>query len=495
MYPQRITRLASALLLAACSFSQPSGPFAPDSGTSPPPAAATGQPKGWDDDLRLRLAEDRNPDPRTVEVNIEARVSQVSFLPGTTTPAWTYDGGVPGPMIRANVGDRVIVNFTNNLPEETTIHWHGLRIPVEMDGVPKHSGPAIRPGETFRYDFTVPDAGLFWYHPHFHSTAQVGDGLYGTLLVDDPKELAGFGDSVVLQLSDMSIDEKGRLSAHDAGGMFSTLFGREGGALLVNGKLNPVLRARVGVPQRWRIVNSARSRYFQLSLPGHKFVRIGGDGGLIGRAIELEQLVIIPGERVDVVVVPTGQPGAEISMRWVPYDRGYGTAFNRPEEPLMRFQLASDGAVSPPQLPSPTRVIAPLDTKDVTEVNIEFTRNDIDGKFFLGINGIPSGHDEPFKGQTGETQVWTIGNRIDWDHPFHLHGFFFQVLNADGTPKEPIEWKDTVNVPVKKQVKIAIKYDDRPGMWMFHCHILDHADAGMMGMLELTKPGAPSHQP
>jgi FtsP/CotA-like multicopper oxidase with cupredoxin domain len=500
MYPQRIFGQAAfalvAVLSVACSSSQPDGPGAAmsvDAGGQPP--STPGQPVGWDDDLRLRLAEDVNPDPRTVEVNIEARIENVSLRPGTTTPAWTYNGGVPGPLIRAKVGDRVIVNFTNNLPEETTIHWHGLRIPVEMDGVPKHSGPAIRPGATFRYDFTVPDAGLFWYHPHFHSTAQVGDGLYGTLLVDDPKEPTGFGDSVVLQLSDASVDEQGQFLSHEAGGTFSTLFGREGEPLLVNGKVRPVLRARVGVPQRWRIVNSARSRYFQLALPGHRFVRIGGDGGLIGRAIEIEQLVIIPGERADVIVVPTGNPGDELVMRWVPYDRGYGSVYNRPDEPLMRFQLTNDAPVPAPTLPAPKRVIAPIDLTAATQVEIEFTRNDIDGKFFLGVNGVPSGHDEPFKARTGETQVWTVGNRMDWNHPFHLHGFFFQVLDEGGQPKDPIEWKDTVDVPVKKEIKVAIKYDDRPGMWMFHCHILDHADAGMMGMLELTGPGGATHQP
>ncbi|HEY0712157.1 MAG TPA: multicopper oxidase domain-containing protein, partial [Polyangia bacterium] len=145
-------------LASACSSSQPGGPTAGLDGGAPPPPnpTAPGQPAGWDDDLRVRQLEDINPDPRTVEVNIEARIAPVTLRPGTTTKAWTYNGSVPGPLIRANVGDRVIVNFTNNLPEETTIHWHGLRIPVEMDGVPKHSGPAIRSGGTVRYDFTVP---------------------------------------------------------------------------------------------------------------------------------------------------------------------------------------------------------------------------------------------------------------------------------------------------------------------------------------------------
>jgi FtsP/CotA-like multicopper oxidase with cupredoxin domain len=467
----------------------PSPPFGPDAGPAMLPPATSGsvtQPEGWDQAVRVRDAIDVNPDPKVVEVNLEARLDAVTLRPGTTTMAWTYDGGIPGPLIRVKVGDRLVVNFTNRLPAPTSIHWHGLRIPVEMDGVPEHSAPAVAPGGHFRYDFVVPDAGLFWYHPHFDSAGQVGDGLYGTLLVEDPAEPRGFGDQVVLQLSDVSIEADGQLSPRDGGGNVATLFGREGMTVLTNGRVNPVLLGRVGLPQRWRIVNSAKSRYFQLALAGHQFIRIGGDGGLIARQIPSERIVLTPGERADVVVIPTGTPGDEIPLRWVAYNRGYGTAFMRPDVEVLRLRLSNEPAVVPPVLPEPGRRIEALDTTNATPVAIDFTRNDINKKFALGINGVPSGMDTPLHGRVDETQIWTIGNKIDWDHPFHMHGFFFQVLTADGRPQESLEWKDTVNVPVKSTVKVAVRYDNRPGMWMFHCHILDHADAGMMGMLHLS---------
>jgi FtsP/CotA-like multicopper oxidase with cupredoxin domain len=464
--------------------------------TGTPGSPITGQPAGWDQGVRLAEAEDLDPSPGIVEVNLEARIQPLPLREGTTTPVWTYNGRLPGPLIRARVGDRLIVNFTNNLPRETTIHWHGLRVPVHMDGVPRHSGPAVEPGATFRYDFVLPDAGLFWYHPHFESASQVADGLYGTLLVDDPDEPEGLGDEVVLQLSDIGVDDQGQLLDHRAGGDIATLFGREGNLILVNGRSRPTLLARAGRPLRWRIVNSASARYFQLALAGHRFVRIGGDGGLISEPQEVEDLLVIPGERADVVVVPRGAPGEEIPLRWVAYDRGYGTAFRRPDEEVMRLRISSDPPEQTPALPVLRRRIEPLATAGATPVRIDFTRNDVGGRFALGINGKPAGMDEPFHGQTGETQIWTIGNRIDWAHPFHMHGFFFQLLEDDGSPRLPLEWKDTVNVPVKGTVKMVIRYDDRPGMWMFHCHILDHADAGMMGMLELTRPGDshPGHE-
>src|SRR5204862_6010587 len=143
-----------------------------------------------------------NPDPRIVEVNLDARVADVE-VGGKHVEAWTYDGGVPGPLIRANVGDRMIVHFTNHLPTPTTVHWHGVRVPIEMDGVPGISQPEMKPGSTFTYDFMVRDAGLYWYHPHVMSAAQVGFGLYGALLVEDPADAIGVADELTLVLSDI----------------------------------------------------------------------------------------------------------------------------------------------------------------------------------------------------------------------------------------------------------------------------------------------------
>jgi FtsP/CotA-like multicopper oxidase with cupredoxin domain len=441
------------------------------------------QPPGWADGLALRAPKDLDPDPHVLEIALDARVAPVSFLPGTTTPAWTYDGGVPGPLLRLAVGDRLIVHFTNHLPEPTTIHWHGLRVPVEMDGVPDMPTPPVQPGASFTYDFTVPDAGLFWYHPHFRAAQQVGDGLYGALLVEDPKEPAGIGDELVLVLSDLGITADGTFIPHDSGGGAGTLFGREGDVILANGRVGATLQARLGVRQRWRIVNTAKSRYFQLAADGQTFLRIGGDGGLAAAPVRVERPLVIPGERLDLVWEPRGEPGAEIALRWVQYDRGFGTAYMRPDQEVLRIRLqALPPAVSPP-LPALERRIEPLDLAGATHVTMQLTRNDVGRNLVLGINGKP--FDEHLYARIGQTQVWTIENTLDWAHPFHTHGFFYQVLEEDGSPRQPLAWKDTTDVPVKGKLKIAVRFDERPGMWMFHCHILDHADAGMMGMVLL----------
>ena len=221
------------------------------------------QPPGWDADLKLPEAADVNPDPHIVEINLEARVAEVEIAPGVRVGGWTYNGGIPGPLIRVRVGDRLIVHFSNKLSKPTTVHWHGLRVPIQMDGVPGHSQPEVQTGESFTYDFVVPDAGLFWYHPHVMSAAQVGFGLYGALLVEDPADGVGAADEIVLVLSDIAVTEKGGLESPDSGGSTGMAFGREGNHVLVNGREGSKLIARSGAPQRWRIVNAAKSRYFQ----------------------------------------------------------------------------------------------------------------------------------------------------------------------------------------------------------------------------------------
>ena len=243
--------LGAAVAIAAGCAARPS---------DEPPA----QPSGWDDAIRLPAATDINPDPRVVELNLEAHVTPLSLVPAGLTPMWTYDGLLPGPMIRARIGDRVVVHFTNNLAEETTIHWHGLRIPAAMDGMPGESSRRWT-GRHFDYEFVVPDASTFWYHPHMNAAVQEGNGLYGAFIVDDPAEPAGLGDEVVIVLSDVDLQDDGSLQPADAGGDLGTFFGREGNVLLVNGKVRPTLKARPGLRQRWRFINAAKTRYYQLA--------------------------------------------------------------------------------------------------------------------------------------------------------------------------------------------------------------------------------------
>jgi FtsP/CotA-like multicopper oxidase with cupredoxin domain len=460
------------------------------------PARAQGrlQPDGWDRAVALTSAPDINPDPRIVEVNLEARVAPVEIAPGERVDAWTYNGGIPGPLIRVHVGDRLVVHFVNHLPQATTVHWHGIRLPIQMDGVPGVSQPPVEPGGTFTYDFIVPDAGLYWYHPHVMSAAQVGFGLYGALLVEDPDDRVAVADQTVLVLSDIGLDGKGGFESPDSGGTTGMAFGREGNHLLVNGRENPRLVVRAGAPQRWRVVNAAKSRFFQLELEGQPFTRIGGDGGLLEYPVRLDALVLAPGERADVLVAPKAAAGSELVLRAYPFNRGFGSVEYRAVEDLLTVAIA-DGApytAAPP--PGVRRTIEPTSTVGATSVAIDFTiAQRSNGAFEYGINGVPFAKNHSVSAKPGETQVWTITNKTKWSHPFHLHGFFFQVLDDKGQPVHPLEWKDTVNVPLEQTLRLVVRYDDRPGSWMFHCHILDHADGGLMGMVDVgVSPADPA---
>lgn len=444
-------------------------------------AREVSQPAGWDAELALPQPQDLNPDPRVLEFALEAKVATLELTPGVKTEVWTYNGILPGPYLRATVGDTLIVHFKNSLPEPTTIHWHGLRVPNSMDGAPGLTQEPIAPGGQFRYEFVLRDAGTYWYHPHLDSSAQVGWGLYGPIVVQDPRDPDVFGDDLVLMFSDISLDPQGVRLPKDNGGAFSDLFGREGDVILVNGRVRPRLHVRAGKPQRWRIINAARARYFSVSVPRSSLVRIGGDNGLAAQSAVMNRLLVVPGERLDVVHTSRAAPGTRSTARWVPFDRGYGTSFKRVSEPMMDIDTVNLPAVTPPVIQERLRDIPRLEIDGAVETTLDLTIQ-LDGKVVeMGINGVPSWNAKPLHARLGETHVWTLTNNSAFDHPFHLHGYFFQVLDGGGSP----EWKDTVNVPVKSRVRIAVKFDDRPGMWMFHCHILDHADVGMMGHLHV----------
>jgi FtsP/CotA-like multicopper oxidase with cupredoxin domain len=460
------------------------------------PAVAAAQgfaPAGWADGLALNTLSDSNPDPKVVEVTLVAKLAEVEIAPGKRVKAWTYGGGLPGPLIKTRVGDRLIVHFKNELTEPTTVHWHGVRVPIDMDGVPGISQPPVNQGETFTYDFVVRDAGLYWYHPHVMSAAQVGYGLYGPLLVEDPDDGVGVEDQVTLVLSDIGFNSKGELEPADSGGSAGMVFGREGGYVLVNGRQRPVLKARSGAPQRWRIVNAAKSRFFYLDMDGQEFTVIGSDGGIQEKPTKTDILLVTAGERVDVIVTPKGKPGEPLPLRAMLYNRGYGSVEYRSVEDLMTIEFTKEPPVTAKPI-TVTRAMTAPSTAGATPVDMILTLPPMqNNKSEFRINGVPWWKAKPFLARLGEKQIWTVNNDSDWDHPYHLHGFFFHVLDDNGEPVRPLALKDTVNVPMKSTVRLLVHFDERPGEWMIHCHILDHAEGGLMGTVLVGDVKATPH--
>jgi len=315
--------------------------------------------------------------------------------------------------------------------------------------------------------------------------------------VEDPNDGVKIADELTLVLSDIGFDDHGALEPADTGGPAGMVFGREGAYILANGKILPTLRARSGAPQRWRIVNAAKSRYFLLYLEGQPFYVIGSDDGLQESPQTMDRLLITPGERSDVIVTPTREKGDTLRLIARLYDRGYGSIQYRSSEPVLNIAFTDEPTLPKPAMPDVHRHFDVPSLEGATTVNIVLTLPPAgpDGKSEFQVNGVPYWRAKPYPATIGEKQIWIIRNDSKYAHPMHLHGFSVLPLDEKLQPIRPMAWKDTLNVPVDGTIRFLVVFDERPGMWMFHCHILDHADGGLMGHvhLEAASPTDPGH--
>jgi FtsP/CotA-like multicopper oxidase with cupredoxin domain len=349
-----------------------------------------------------------------------------------------------------------------------------------MDGTERVQRP-IAPGETFTYRFRVPDAGTFWYHSHFNETVQLERGLYGALIVRAPDEPVFDADRTFV-LDDVELGKDGEIKP--PGWWIESHDGREGSTRLVNGKMEPEIRMAAGQVERWRFVNAASARYVRLSVGGLPFRIIGTGGGLIPSPASATEVLLVPANRTEIAIGPFAE-GETLRIESLPFNRGSFKSHRKPE----LFATVRVGAAAPSntRLPARLREIDPLVTGPVTPnrvVRLGFSLGMKHGVEF-DINRQQHHHAEPVR--IGELQVWDVVNRSPVHHPFHLHGFFFQVLEVNGKSPDHLSWEDTVNVPAWGRVRIAWLPDDRPGEWMYHCHILEHHAAGMMAHFEVIR--------
>ena len=433
-----------------------------------------------------RTASDDSNGPGVTVVELEAAPHDWEIAPGRTVAGYAFNGQVPGPVIHARRGVPLEVRFTNRLPEPTLVHWHGLRVPAAMDGTQDVQRP-LQPGESFTYRFTPPDAGTFWYHPHANETEQLEKGLYGALIVHGEDEPVLDADRVLV-LDDLKLDPAGTAiaefrSSRPIAGFKERHDGREGEVRLVNGKAEPELTMAAGQVERWRFVNASSARYVRLSIGGRPFRILGTDGGLIEAPVEATEVLLPAADRVELAVGPFAV-GETLAIEALPYDR-----FTMGKHGLERYATLRVGPAKPSTaaIPERLRTIEPLAAKDAEPtrtVRLGFGVT-LRGGLDFRVNGEAHHHDAPVR--VGELQVWDVVNDTRMDHPFHLHGFFFQVLSVDGEAPAWRSWEDVVNVPPKSTVRIAWMPDDRPGQWMYHCHILEHHAAGMMGHFDVVR--------
>ena len=443
--------------------------------------------------LDLTQLTDTNPDPDVFEVQLVASEGSAHYLPDADADAdiWGYRDGavphskaaVPGPVLDVRQGQRVIVHFRNELPEATTIHWHGIRVPNTADGTPSVQ-VEVSPGDTFDYEFVAGDAGTFWYHPHVHSDVQIERGLYGAVVVRGGPEIPVEADRVFV-LDDVKLEATGKLSTNTV--PLDVMLGRQGNVVLVNGVRGGRITSRGGARERWRFVNSANGRYFNLRILDHALKVIGWDGGLLAEPYDATTLLIAPGERYEVLVDVPDATGSELTLETVHYDRGHDV----PDPgPVAIFKIAIESSVMhrealPDTWGTPIELPIPSDVRErAIKLSEQQTSDDEFPKFFINDAAFP---DVPMlEARVGDVEVWRVKNDSEMDHPFHLHGMFFRVLDVDGAAPAHDGWKDTVNVPQKKTLRFAVRYGGE-GTWMYHCHILEHAERGMMAELKLER--------
>ena len=438
-------------------------------------------PASFEATIRPALAQDVNPDADVVEIFLTARPALWDFGNGVETAVWTYNGVIPGPTIEAKVGDTLIVHLCNDLPESTTIHWHGVETPANMDG--SHIAQlTVPPGGTFRYEFPLLRAGTFWYHPHVRTHFAVEQGLHGLLIVRDPVEdqtldlpqrehLIVLDD--ILLAPDSQIIEPFSGSREEVA--LEMLNGREGNLMLLNGRNEPTMTMEKGVPHRLRILNASNARFVRVSVPDRPFWRIGGDQGLIEAPIRIEPaatsvssplhpsdpdpttgLLLTPAERADVLFFPIDAEGGDaLHFEWHDTQRGrHSVVFNpdgtvslahnvpdgsRPSELYGVIQLFGDSTQTEYEPPTTLRSLTPIDTTDarVLRLTLGHTFPNWDTGEVMAFIQAPG---KPFPLLTpedvytvhaGGTYIWEVKNLTGGHHNFHTHGWSFQHIETE----------------------------------------------------------------
>lgn len=433
---------------------------------------------------------------------------------GPPTAAWLYNGQAPGPVMRARQGETLTVEVENRLPEPTTVHWHGLRVPNAMDGVPHFSQSPIAPGETFAYTLPLNDAGTFWYHPHVNSSEQLGRGLRGVLVVDEAADGAaalGADRDVVWALEDWRLDRDAQIAPF--GGMHDAAHGgRLGNVVTLNGSIRSRETAAPGERLRLRLLNMANAASFSLRFDGADAWLVAEDGHPVApRALADDRLWLGAGQRADVVLDMPAAPGAEVAV----IDDAFG-----PDNAFRITTLAASDAAPlrsaplPPPETLPANPVARPDLADADRHDLVFEggmmggmRGGMMGGRMMGmremmqagrvwaLNGVAAAAQMAdmtplFTFSEGRSQVVTLRNDTAWPHPIHLHGHSFHVLGPDGgdgsgDPLAGAPLRDTVLLAPREQTVIAFVADN-PGDWMLHCHILEHQETGMMAVARVA---------
>jgi FtsP/CotA-like multicopper oxidase with cupredoxin domain len=392
------------------------------------------------------------------------------------TPVWQYNDQIPGPTIRAREGTTLTINFNNRLDEPSTIHWHGLRIDNAMDGVPGVTQEAVQPGDSFVYNLDLKEAGTFWYHPHFNNSEQLERGLKGVLIVEE-QDTQPWSRELVLLLDDWLLQKNGEIYPSFNTPRDLMHDGRWGNVPTVNGKVKPEFIVNPGERVRIRLINGANARVFQPQLDDLDLTAevVAVDGRPVSEVFPLGVFYLSPGNRIDLdVTVPADGGGKIFTLK---------DGFSRKKYQLATVRVADEPSVSTPDFAPPVAEnFIPAELFDEVSITKTWDLNAFRG----GDLGIGWGMNQKLWPDSdkvdiklGQPQKIVFQNSSGRLHPMHIHGVFFRVLERNGKPAVEPFTRDTVLVGPKETVVIGL-VPEHTGIWVTHCHILEHAEAGMM---------------
>lgn len=441
---------------------------------------ASSPDRPWKPRNPLRIPDELHPEDGAFGLTVQKGTTEI--LPGTTTPTWGVNGPFLGPTLRMRSNEPVRMSVTNGVDETTTMHWHGMHLPAMMDGGPHQP---IEPGKTWTPSWTVKNtASTLWYHPHPHGdTAQhVFNGVAGMIIVDDdhadslelPHEYGV--DDIPCILMDRTITDDGQMP-------FDTEpnFGQMGTEMLVNGTMGSYFDA-TRTTVRFRLLNGSNARLYHLGFADDReFTLIAGDQGLVPEPVRLSRFALGPAERAEIIV--QFQPGETVRMNTTA-----GSArIDQGDFTIMEIRAQGDAV---PGVAPPTSLggAGPLAASaDATIRHFKLQGHDAINGQEMDMSRI----DEVVP--AGALEVWEVENTV-YAHNFHIHGCEFTILDRSGKPCEKWETarKDTVHLPEKTAVRLAVQFGtdtDPMSPYMYHCHILRHEDAGMMGQFVVVTPG------
>jgi FtsP/CotA-like multicopper oxidase with cupredoxin domain len=447
---------------------------------------------------------DTDPDgrsPLAVPVNLSVAGASLTAAAGTAaiangewTTAWLFNGSLPGPTFRARQGDQARLRLLNQLPDSTIVHWHGLLVPANADGHPRD---AIGPGASFEYDFPlVQRAGTFWYHPHAHQRTadQIHRGLAGFFIVGDAEEdalqLPSGAQEILLLLQDR--EGEPALAYAYAPRDTDLHSGMLRGVPFGNGVRRPTLNVSGG-RYRFRVVNASHARVYRLGLDsGAPLTVIGNDGGLLPSAAQVPDLYLGVGERIDFLIDFGAVPaGTRLMLKSLPFSVGSTPSGSYPQGmgmDLLELVRGEGAGTGGPALPA---VLCSVPFLGAPAVERTFVFSGTDQPEMHRINGLSFDMNRvDIQVPLGQVERWVFRNDSTLPHPVHVHGAHFQIVARAGGRGTvfPYEagWKDTVLVMPLESVEVLIRFSTYRGLFLLHCHNLQHEDLGMMLNVEVV---------